>query len=170
MGFLPILILAYPLLEIAVLIMVGSSIGVFATIGLIIGTGILGAMLLRFQGFVLLTRMRSEINAGRMPEKEMADGAMIAFGGVLLMIPGFISDVLGILLFIPQVRSFLRAYLGRNITVVRAGARQRRDGAENLGAKNLGVVDLDASEYQHTDDDVRNGNERSPWRLPPDKN
>jgi UPF0716 protein FxsA len=160
LGFLPILILAYPLLEIAVLIMVGSSIGVFATIGLIIGTGILGAMLLRFQGFALLTRMRSEINAGRMPEKEMADGAMIAFGGVLLMIPGFISDVLGILLFIPQVRGLLRSYLGRNMTVVRTSARPRRDG----------VVDLDASEYQHTDDDLRNGNGNSPWRLPSDKN
>ncbi len=159
LGFLPILLLAYPLLEITVLIMVGSSIGIFATIGLVIGTGILGAMLLRFQGFALLSRMRDEINAGRMPEKEMADGAMIAFGGVLLMIPGFISDVLGILLFVPPVRSFLRSYLGRNMTIVRAGARQRRDG----------VVDLDLSEYQHSDDDMQDRNGGSPWRLPSDK-
>ena len=161
-GFLPLLILAYPLLEIAVLIMIGSSIGVLATIGLIIGSGIIGAMLLRFQGFALLARMRSEINAGRMPEKEMADGAMIALGGVLLMIPGFISDVLGILLFIPQVRAMLRSYLSRNITVVRAGARPNRQGTGGDG-----VVDLDTSEYQRNDDSKHGSS--SPWRLPSDK-
>ncbi len=158
MGFIPILILAYPLLEIAVLIMVGSSIGVFPTIGVIIGTGILGAMLLRFQGLALLTRMRTEINAGRTPEKEMADGAMIALGGVFLMIPGFISDFLGVLLFIPQVRRLLRQYLGRNINVVRAGSRQRSSG----------VVDLEPNEYRRADDS-NDGRGGSFSRLPPDR-
>ncbi len=158
MGFIPILILAYPLLETAVLIMVGSSIGVFPTIGVIIGTGILGAMLLRFQGLALLTRMRTEINAGRTPEKEMADGAMIALGGVFLMIPGFISDFLGVLLFIPQVRRLLRQYLGRNINVVRAGSRQRSSG----------VVDLEPNEYRRADDS-NDGRGGSFSRLPPDR-
>jgi UPF0716 protein FxsA len=158
MSFLPLFILAYPLLEIAVLIMVGSSIGILATLMLIIGTGVLGAMLLRFQGFQLVSRMRSEMNAGRMPEKELADGAMIALGGVFLMIPGFVSDVIGILLFIPPFRAWLRGYLGRNVKVVRTGGARRSDG----------VVDLDADEYHHNEG-PRGQNGSSPWQLPQDK-
>lgn len=157
MPFVLIAILALPLIEIAVLIMVGSSIGVFATIGLIILTGILGLVLLRVQGFSVLTRIRSEMERGQIPDKSLADAAMIAIAGVFLMIPGFISDVIGILLFLPPVRALIRSMIGNRMTVVRHGKWQNP-------SQNPDIVDLDPADYHRND---APGAGDTPWRLPP---
>ena len=101
-------LLALPLIEIAVLIMVGSSIGVFPTIALIILTGILGTILLKIQGFSVLSRIRTEMERGEAPDKSLADAAMIAIAGLFLILPGFVSDVIGLALFLPPVRAFDR--------------------------------------------------------------
>jgi UPF0716 protein FxsA len=159
LRFLLLAILSLPIVEIAVLIYVGSSIGVFPTIGLIILTGFLGMMLLRIQGFAVLSRIRAEIDQGQIPDKSLADAAMIALAGIFLIIPGFISDIIGILLFLPPVRALIRSAIGRRVSIVRSSAGARPD-----------VVDLDPADYQRTDANTDTAaNASSPWRLPQDE-
>ncbi len=159
MRFLLLPILLLPLIEIAVLILVGSSIGVLPTIGLIILTGFLGMALLRIQGFAVLSKMRAEMERGQTPDKSLADAAMIALAGMFLIIPGFVSDIIGILLFLPPVRALIRSAIGKRVTIVRSGANMRPD-----------VVDLDPADYRRTDSEAKSSSDlSSPWRLPRDK-
>lgn len=149
MPLILLLLLALPLIEIAVLIMVGASIGVLPTIGLVVFTGMLGVFLLRTQGVSTLMKIRSEMDRGVVPDKSLADAAMIAVAGLFLLLPGFISDVIGILLFLPPVRALIRSFIGRRVTVVRQSASYTHESD---------VVDLEPDEWQ------RRGGEPSPWR------
>ena len=110
---IPIFILALPLIEIAGFVVVGRQIGVLPTLGLVVATGILGAILLRIQGFGVMTRIRKETQAGRDPSREVAHGVMVLLAGVLLLIPGFVTDIIGLLLFLPPVRDLAWRYLRR---------------------------------------------------------
>lgn len=132
-----ILLLALPIAEIAAFIVVGSQIGVLATIGLILASSVAGAMLLRFQGFGAMQRLRAAVERGEAPGREIADGAMIALAGLLLITPGFITGVLGLLLFLPPVRQLFWKLAGLRLAVVTVRRGQARDG----------VVDLDPDEY-----------------------
>jgi UPF0716 protein FxsA len=113
----PLLIIAYLLAEIAVLVAIGGEIGVLATILIIIATAFLGAILLRVQGFGILARIRSETDAGRVPGRELVHGVMIVIAGILLMTPGFISDALGLLLFLPPFRDLGWSLMRQRIRV-----------------------------------------------------
>ena len=112
---LPLLLLALPLLEIASFVLVGSEIGVLATVCLILLSGIIGSILLRVQGFGVMTRIRTEMDAGRDPSKELANGAVIVLSSILLLIPGFISDIVGILLFLPTVQALAWRFLSKRV-------------------------------------------------------
>ena len=83
-SLIPFALLIIPLLEIGVFIAVGSQIGVFATLGMVVLTAIIGSILLRVQGFGLLTRMRSEIDQNRVPGRDLVHGVMILVAGILL--------------------------------------------------------------------------------------
>ena len=113
----PLFILALPLIEIAVFVVVGGKIGVLSTIALVILSGVAGSMLLRIQGFGALNRIRAELDAGRDPGRELAHGAMIMLAGMLLLIPGFVTDIIGLLLFLPPVRDLAWRFLKRRIVV-----------------------------------------------------
>jgi UPF0716 protein FxsA len=155
------LLICLPLIEIAVLIMVGSNIGVLATIGLVIFTGFLGSYLLRSQGTTAFSKLRREMESGRAPDKQMADAAMIMVAGVMLIIPGFVSDLIGIALFLPLVRTWIIHSLAGNVTVVHPTSRGRET-----------VVDLSADEYHRTDDNKGShsaDNNTTPWKFPSDK-
>ena len=102
------LFLLFPILELAVLIQVGSAIGVLPTLLLVIGTAILGSVLLRVAGVATAWRAREKLARGEMPEQEMFEGLLIAVGGGLLLLPGFISDVFGLLCLLPFTRPFIR--------------------------------------------------------------
>lgn len=154
MPLLLLALLSLPLIEIAVLIMVGSSIGVFPTIGLIILTGVLGTILLRIQGFSVLSRIRTEIERGEAPDKSVADAAMIALAGLFLILPGFVSDVIGLALFLPPVRALIRSMIGKRVTIIRRSGRQQRPD----------VVDLDPADFRRTG---TGGNDPSPWKTLP---
>ena len=117
MSFFPLFILALPFIEIAAFILVGGKIGVLWTIALVVLSSIAGALLLRIQGFGALNRIRDEVEAGRNPGRELAHGAMIMLAAVLLLIPGFVTDIIGLLLFIPPVRDLAWRFLKRRITV-----------------------------------------------------
>ena len=125
MGLLFLLFLVVPFLELYVLIQVGQVIGALPTIGLLIVVSVVGAWLVKREGFATLARARQRIDAGQVPGRELVDGVLILFAGALLMTPGFLTDVFGVLLLLPPVRATLRGatvrWLGR-----RAGIRLER--------------------------------------------
>ncbi|MEA3363903.1 MAG: FxsA family protein [Thermodesulfobacteriota bacterium] len=100
-----------PIIELYVLIEAGRQIGVGATIGMIFLTGIAGAYLARSQGFNLINRIQTEMYQGRIPAEEMMDGAMILSGGLLLLTPGFCTDLFGFCLLTPVTRQFFKVWL-----------------------------------------------------------
>ena len=151
-----VLFLMAPLIEIGSLIWVGQFIGVLATLGLIVVSGGLGVVLLRSQGLAILKRLQSETSRGLDPGREMIHAALIVVAAILLIIPGFVSDLLGILMFLPPIRDIAWRYVKPRIVVQSAGFTQRyqqRSQPDN-------VVDLDADEYSHEP------NPDTPWRSP----
>ncbi|MCD6319226.1 MAG: FxsA family protein [Candidatus Desulfofervidaceae bacterium] len=99
------------LLELALIIEVGSHVGVLTTILLILGTAVLGAHLAQTQGLQILTHLRAELQAGQMPDNTLIEGLLILAGGLLLLTPGFLTDTLGFLLIIPPSRKWFREKL-----------------------------------------------------------
>ena len=111
-----------PLLEIFVLIQVGQVIGAWWTILLLIADSILGTWLIRREGGRAWAALRSALNSGQMPAKELADGALILIGGTLMLSPGFVTDLLGIVLILPLTRPLARRALTGVVTRRLAGA------------------------------------------------
>ncbi|WP_462381592.1 FxsA family protein [Pseudomonas sp. Marseille-QA0892] len=107
MRFFFLLFLLFPVIELAVLIKVGSMIGVLATLLLIVVSAIVGAGLLRFAGVATALRARERLARGELPDREMLEGLMVAIGGLLLMLPGFISDVAGLFCLLPFTRGLV---------------------------------------------------------------
>lgn len=109
-----LLFITVPLVELYFLIQVGQSIGALPTIGLCILTAVLGAALLRQQGFQTLHRAQQNLSRGTVPALEMLEGVALALGGLLLLTPGFATDVFGFACLIPFTRRFMvRAVLAR---------------------------------------------------------
>lgn len=142
---IPLFILLLPLAEIAGFILVGQRIGLFPTLSLILLSAVAGIVLMRVQGFGVLTRLRQSGQEGRAPGKELLDAAMILIAGILLLIPGFLTDIIGLALFLPPVRGFLWNRLMRNVVVVDIGGMQsaRRPGS-NDGQR---TIDLDEDDF-----------------------
>jgi UPF0716 protein FxsA len=110
---LVLLFVAVPIAELFVIIQVGQAIGVWWTIGILIADSILGSVLMRSQGRAAWRRFNEAIRAGRVPAREVVDGALVIFGGALLLTPGFLTDILGLVLLIPPTRAVVRAILLR---------------------------------------------------------
>jgi UPF0716 protein FxsA len=113
MFLLVLLFIVVPILELWVLLQVGQAIGVLPTIALLILDSILGSWLLRHQGRQAWRAFNEALGARRVPARETADGALIIFGGTLLITPGFISDILGLILLLPPTRALVRRILLR---------------------------------------------------------
>lgn len=112
-AILAVLFLVVPIAELAVIIAVGSEIGVFNTIGLLIIVSVVGAWLAKREGLGVLRRIQAQLDAGRMPGTELVDGFLVLFAGVLLLTPGFLSDCLAIALLLPPIRAVVRKTLRR---------------------------------------------------------
>src|SRR3954451_17731897 len=111
---IPVLLLLFivvPLLELYVILQVGDAIGVLPTIGLLIVDSVLGAMLMRSEGRRAWTRFNLAITEGRVPAREAIDGVLVVFGGALLLTPGFISDIFGLICLLPPTRALVRRFL-----------------------------------------------------------
>lgn len=106
-----ILFIVVPVAELYVLIEVGKKIGSLTTIGIIIFTGILGAYLVKNQGFLILKKIQNDLNDGIMPGDSLIQGAIILVGGILLLTPGFVTDTVGFIFLIPASRNVLKKYL-----------------------------------------------------------
>ena len=156
-SLLPLFLLALPLMEIAGFVIVGREVGALATVGLVLASSIAGVLLLRHQGFGVMARVRAEMDAGHDPSRHLAHGAMIVVAAILLIIPGFITDILAILLLLPPVRDFAWRLLKSRIVMATSfssgfSARRRNN-----------VIDLDDSDYSR-DDYPDRPDHNSPWR------
>jgi UPF0716 protein FxsA len=112
---LVLLFIVVPIAELAVLIQVGQEIGVWWTIAILIADAIVGSILMRAQGRAAWRRFNEALATGRVPAREVLDGALVMFGGLLMLTPGFITDILGFLLLIPPTRAVARAVLVRRL-------------------------------------------------------
>lgn len=106
--YLGALFLAVPILELLLFIYVEERIGLGRLLLGIVISAILGAFLVRQQGFAIWHRLREDLMVGRMPGRQLAHGAMVLFGGALLLTPGFLTDAVGLLLMVPLVRDGIR--------------------------------------------------------------
>jgi UPF0716 protein FxsA len=100
-----------PIIELYLLIEVGTIIGALNTVILVIATGFAGAWLARLQGMQTMIRVRSSLQQGIMPTEELMDALLIFMAGIVLLTPGFITDVAGLLLLIPETRSHFKRFL-----------------------------------------------------------
>lgn len=109
-----LLLILWPIAELFVAIKVAEAIGVLLTVILLVAGWPLGMWLARTEGRAAWRRLSAAVTAGRPPGREVIDGALVLVGGILLMVPGFITDVLGLLLLLPPTRSLARAAITRN--------------------------------------------------------
>ena len=142
-------LLALPLIEIAIFIKVGQTIGLMPTLALIIVAALAGGLLLRLQGLQIVGQLRTNMSTGKLPGRTIADAMMISLAALLLLLPGFLSDIVALGLLLPPVRSWIYAGLARRLTVVStttgySGAR-RPDGPRVGGPD---TIDLDEDDYR----------------------
>jgi UPF0716 protein FxsA len=104
-----------PLAELYLLITVGSHIGAMPTIALVLLTGVAGAWLARMQGMATMIRVQQNLQQGVMPAEELMDAFIILAAGVVLLTPGFLTDVAGLLLLIPYTRNAFKRWLRRSL-------------------------------------------------------
>jgi UPF0716 protein FxsA len=157
---IPVSVIAvtYILAEIAGFILVGEAIGVLPTLGLIVLGMVAGTMLLRRQGVSTLRKVQADLAAGKAPARPLAEGAAQAAGALLIMVPGFVSDLVGIALFVPPVRELIWRAISRR--------GQLHTVRHAPGARRPAVIDLDPGEYGARSE--AGGKTDSPWRAPGD--
>lgn len=149
-----------PLIEITLFIQVGSLIGLWPTLLIVVITAVIGTAMVRSQGLQTLANLRQSMETGADPSRDLAHGAMILFSGLLLLTPGFFTDAIGFLLMIPSVRDRMFDRMAQHIVtgsvhVERFGGGVRRDKGP--------IID---GEYQEVDPDSvppRPGNRPSGW-------
>ena len=116
-----LLFIVLPLAELYVILKVGDAIGVVWTILLLAADSLIGSLLLRAQGRSVWRRFNTALAEGKMPHREVVDGVLVIFGGAFLITPGFITDVIGLLLLLPPTRSLIRSQvvrrLGRRVAI-----------------------------------------------------
>jgi UPF0716 protein FxsA len=126
MRILFILFIIIPIIEMVLLIQVGSMIGVIPTVGLVLLTAVIGVTLLRQQGLDTLARLQSRLANGEIPGTELLEGAMLLIGGALLLTPGFFTDAIGFSCLIPAFRRPIAQALIRQGILNGSGFSQRQ--------------------------------------------
>lgn len=154
-SLLPVIVLLMPILEIAGFIVVGKAIGLWPTLALIILTSMLGLIILRNGGLGMVRNLQNAGRTGEQPAEALVRGGMRVIAGILLFVPGFITDIIGLLLLVPAVRGFFWRVFRPNIIVTdfaRSGFR-----GNPRGPASSKVVDLDEEDFH------REGPNNSPW-------
>ncbi|MFA1675974.1 FxsA family protein [Rhizobium mongolense] len=160
LAMLPGFVLLLPLAEIAGFVIVGRAVGLLATLGLVVLSVVIGMALLRRQGIGILQRMSTEGRNGVLPGRELLRPAMLVIASLLLIVPGFISDIIAIALFIPAVRDLAWNYIRKRFVIVetkRGSTASQSSGFSNQSKPDSKVVDLDEDDYR------REPNNKSPW-------
>ena len=125
-ALLALLFLVVPFVELLVIIQVGQAVGAGWTVGVLILISIVGAWMVKREGVGVLRRARARMRAGEVPGTELTDGVFILFAGALLLTPGFLTDVFGILLLVPPVRAGMRRAATRTYRRRRGGRRTQQ--------------------------------------------
>jgi UPF0716 protein FxsA len=121
------LLIGIPLIEIYILIEVGSRIGALSTVGLVIFTAILGAALLRKQGLATLARFQATLQREELPAIELLEGVILLFTGAMLLTPGFFTDMLGFCLLVPSIRQYLVLRVMQSSVIITGRTQQHSD-------------------------------------------
>ncbi|WP_055047053.1 FxsA family protein [Devosia sp. A16] len=141
-----LLLLLLPLIEIGLFVVIGNAIGLWPTLGGVVLAAIVGALVIRGQGLSLLNDLRSTMGRGQLPARAIADAMMVGLAGLLLLLPGYFSDLIGILLLIPPIRSAIYALLRSRVSVVTTtttgGPAFSQERVED------GTIDLDSDEWR----------------------
>ena len=155
---IPIRFVALGLLlaEVAVFVLVSRALGTLATFGLTLALTLAGFTLLRRQGFAAVARIKHDLNSGRIPSAPLADAAVLPLAAVLIALPGFITSVAGLLLFVPPIRSMLLTRLERRW-------RSRRGRPRGFGPAGA-QIDLREGEYVAAPRPGASQRQDSPWR------
>ncbi len=106
-----VVMILVPVMELYLLIEIGKHIGVMATVGIIVLTGLIGAYLVRNQGFMMLRKIRNDLHQNILPGDSLLQGVIILAGGIFLITPGFITDIAGFIFLIPVSRQIVKKYL-----------------------------------------------------------
>jgi len=133
-GRLILLFTIVPLAELYILIKIGSHIGGFNTILLVLMTTVLGALLARLQGLRTLRQIQLSLSQGQIPAEELIDGVLILFGGILLVIPGVLTDLFALVLLLPFTRTYFKRWLRRRFD------RMMASGNVRLGASDVAEI------------------------------
>ncbi len=136
-----ILVLALPFIEIALFIVIGQAIGLLPTLLGIILTGAIGVLVLRWQGMGVLQQMQMRFSRGEMPARQMGDAVLIGLAGVLLLLPGYFTDLVGLLLLLPVTRAMIYRLLARHLKVVEVSATEYR-------TVRPGMIELDRDDWR----------------------
>lgn len=115
LSYLIAAFIVFPIIELVLLIKIGHIIGAFETAFLVIGTGVVGGLLARQQGLIALRDILEEINYGRMPADKLFDGLIILVSGIVLLTPGIITDVLGLLGLFPVTRHLFKLWVKKKV-------------------------------------------------------
>lgn len=116
MGALVVIFIVVPLVELYTLVQVARAIGAVPALLILAVVSIAGAALVKRQGIAVLGRIRRELDGRRMPTEHLADGALLLGAGVLLTVPGFVTDAVGLVLLVPPVRRAVASFLRRRWT------------------------------------------------------
>lgn len=178
MNPLLLILLLLPVAEIAMFIEVGGWIGAWPTVGLVVLSAILGSVLVRRQGLTAMKRAQEAAERGEFPVGAVFEGFCIVLAGVLLMIPGFLTDVVGLLLFVPPVRNALGRWLFERLRG--SGSFHVWTNAGGMGAGGMGprphrpqpgVIDVDYREVKTEETEPGDTPQlsESRWRPPGSK-
>ena len=122
-----------PLIEIACFILIGNAIGLWPTLAGVLVTALIGSILIRMQGIALIREIRETVGRGQLPTRALGDAMMVGIAGALLLAPGYFTDLIGILLLIPPVRTVIYRALASRITVMAPRPAYRpQDGTVDL--------------------------------------
>lgn len=126
-----LVVLIVPFAEIYLLIQVGGIIGALPTIFLVVFTAMLGAFLLKQQGLATFQRFQKSLAQGEVPAYEMIEGPIILLGGILLLTPGFLTDILGFACLVPSLRRRIAQYILENHLIQTVGGFRQGQAADN---------------------------------------
>ena len=143
-GRLLLLFVLIPIIELYLLLQLGARIGFMPTLGLIVLTGALGAILARQQGLSALAKIQNELKSGRPPAMEMVEGALIVVGGIVLLTPGILTDFFGFALMIPKFRKSFAERLKRGFgsSFVQTSTSGFQAHGSNFKKKDDDVIDV----------------------------
>jgi UPF0716 protein FxsA len=161
-----VLFIAVPIAELYVIIQVGQAIGVLPTIALLIADSILGTVLLKTQGRAAWRRFNAAVSEGRVPTREVLDGVLVVFGGALLLTPGFLTDIFGILFLLPPTRALIRRVALRNVAARMAASATTWGIGRMAGGRGGPFGGADAGGPRQDYDVEGSASERRQERLP----